>query len=180
MDHFERRLTQLMHDEREPTAFEPRHRERLRAGVQARRRVRSAQRAAGAVLTAAGFGLCLFLWPHSDVRDEPSAPHPWPATSPATGPVPTPSLTPSAPPSATTSAPPPENTTAPENTPSPTSGGSPSSTPTPTSGSSSTASATPDAGTTRSATEGSSGSSTGTAYPPSAPVTDTPGPSNGP
>ncbi|MEW1777017.1 hypothetical protein [Streptomyces sp. NPDC086777] len=173
MDRFERQLTQLMHDEQGPTAFEPRHRERLRAGVQARRRVRAAQRAAGAVLTVAGFGLCLFLWPHADVRDEPSAPHPWPATSPTTGPAPTPSLTPSAPASGvTTSAPPPEGTTAPGDTPSATSGGTPSSTPS----SSSTATSTPDA--TRSATESSSGSST--TSPPSAPVTNSPDPSNGP
>ncbi|MYW47658.1 hypothetical protein GT346_31205, partial [Streptomyces sp. SID161] len=61
-DHFERQLTQLMCQHGPQASFEARHREALRAGVRARRRVRAARRAAGSVLAVAGLALGLFLW----------------------------------------------------------------------------------------------------------------------
>ncbi|MEU6066814.1 MULTISPECIES: hypothetical protein [Streptomyces] len=83
MDHFERQLAQLMHSAQEHTPFEPVQRERLRAGVRSRRRVRAVQRAAGSALAVAGLGIGILLWPHTPVRDEPSGPHPRPAASPS-------------------------------------------------------------------------------------------------
>ncbi|WP_317445499.1 hypothetical protein [Streptomyces collinus] len=101
MDHFERQLTRLMHDTREHQAFETAHRDRLRAGVRARRRVRTARRAAGSVLAVAGLGLGLLLWPHAPGTDQPGAPRPRPAVSPVPAPAGTPSPqdSPSMPPS---------------------------------------------------------------------------------
>jgi hypothetical protein len=113
-DHFERQLTQLMHT-REQTSFGPGQRNRLRARVVARRRVRAARRAAGCVLAVAGLGVGLFLWPHGHTDDRPSAPHPRPAISPTSGPSPTPapSRSASGPPSSfpTTQQPPDAGTT---------------------------------------------------------------------
>ncbi|MFE9497430.1 hypothetical protein [Streptomyces collinus] len=101
MDHFERQLTRLMHDTREHQAFGTAHRDRLRAGVRTRRRVRTARRAAGSVLAVAGLGLGLLLWPHAPGTDQPSAPRPRPAVSPVPGTTGTPSPqdSPSLPPS---------------------------------------------------------------------------------
>ncbi|MCS0604161.1 hypothetical protein NX794_23520 [Streptomyces sp. LP11] len=99
-DVFESRLAELMHASREPARFGPRHREALRAGVRARRRARAARRAAGSVLAVAGLGLGLFLWPHGQTDDRPSAPGPRPAVSPAPDPSGPPSSTPTGPPTA--------------------------------------------------------------------------------
>ncbi|MFE7168022.1 hypothetical protein [Streptomyces sp. NPDC057616] len=99
MDHFERELTRMMRDSQEYTPFEAEDRVRLRAGVQARRRVRTAQKAAGSFLAVAGLGIGFFMLPHDPGDDRPQAPHPIPATSPVS-PSPSPTDT-SAPPSAT-------------------------------------------------------------------------------
>ncbi|MES4892999.1 hypothetical protein [Streptomyces sp. NPDC096012] len=109
-DHFERQLTQLMHT-REQVSFGPGQRNRLRARVVARRRVRAARRAAGCVLAVAGLGAGLFLWPHGHTDDRPSAPRPRPLVSPTSGPgpSPTPSGAASGPPSSSpTTQPPPD------------------------------------------------------------------------
>src|SRR4051794_2526264 len=98
MDHFERELTRMMRDAREHTAFEPRHRLRLRAEVRARRRARTAQKAVGSVLAVAGLGIGFFLLPHDRVENRPQAPLPRPVTSPAS-PSPTTLPTPDASPS---------------------------------------------------------------------------------
>lgn len=125
MDHFERQLAQLMHSTHEHAPFEPRHRERLRAGVRTRRRTRALQQAGGFALAITGLGIALFLLPGRPHSVEPSSPRPEPATSP-TAPAVSPSSTPtssatgtegtSSPPGATggtTSAPPPTTTTSP-------------------------------------------------------------------
>ena len=125
MDHFERQLAQLMHSTHEHAPFEPRHRERLRAGVRTRRRTRALQQAGGFALAITGLGVALFLLPGRPHSVEPSSPRPEPATSP-TAPAVSPSSTPTAsatgtegtssPPGATgdaTSAPPPTTTSPP-------------------------------------------------------------------
>lgn len=83
MDHFEQQLARMMRNAEERASFEPTHRERLRAGVRARRRVRIAQRAVGSALAVAGLGVGLFLLPGGPTRAEPSDPRPRPATSPS-------------------------------------------------------------------------------------------------
>ncbi|WP_406307166.1 hypothetical protein OHA61_39215 [Streptomyces sp. NBC_00885] len=104
MDHFEWRLAQMMRDTQEPASFEPKHRERLQAGISARRRTRTAQRAAGSALAVAGLAVGLLLLPHASGRVEPSGPRPQPATSPSpSAPDATPEVSPSAPSSSATS-----------------------------------------------------------------------------
>ncbi|TQK42538.1 hypothetical protein FBY35_3959 [Streptomyces sp. SLBN-118] len=104
MDHFERRLAQMMRDTQEPASIEPRHRERLQAGISARRRTRTAQRAAGSALAVAGLAVGLLLLPNAPDRVEPSSPRPQPATSPTpSAPGATPEVSPSAPTSSATS-----------------------------------------------------------------------------
>ncbi|MFF8596611.1 hypothetical protein ACF061_35310 [Streptomyces sp. NPDC015220] len=85
-DRFELRLTRLMREGEQYTPFEPRHRERLRAGVRARRRARAARRAVGSLLAVAGIGLGLLLLPDRHVRTEPSAPVPRPVSVPSSSP----------------------------------------------------------------------------------------------
>lgn len=93
MDHFERQLAQLMHSTHEHAPFEPQHRERLRAGVRARRRTRAVRQVGGFALAIAGLGLALFLLPGRPHNVEPSSPRPEPATSPS-APAVSPSSTP--------------------------------------------------------------------------------------
>ncbi|MFC8428180.1 hypothetical protein [Streptomyces sp. NPDC057253] len=109
MDHFERELARMMLGADEPAPFEPKHWERLRAGVRHRRRVRAARRAAGSVLAVAGLCLGLFLLPEGPTQVEPAdhAPLPTLTTTPWTSAPPgTPDSSPSLPSSsATTSSP---------------------------------------------------------------------------
>jgi len=121
-DHFERELARMMRDSQETTPFEARHRTRLRSGVRAGRRVRTARKAVGSALAVAGIGLGFFLLPHDRVDDRPQAPLPRPALSP-TLPGPTPTLTPDTTPSGTTS-PTPTGSTGPSSTPTGTPAGS--------------------------------------------------------
>ena len=115
MDHFERELARMMRDTQETTPFEPRHQLRLRSGVRAKRRVRTARKAVGSALAVAGIGLGFLLLPHDRVDNRPQAPLPRPAMSP-TLPTLSPSRTPDTPPSPTTS-PTPTDTTGYSNTP---------------------------------------------------------------
>ncbi|WP_405686301.1 cellulase [Streptomyces sp. NBC_00057] len=104
MDHFERQLAQMMCDTEAPAPFEPKHRERLWAGVRVRYRRRAAQRAVGSVLAVVGLSVGLFLLPGYVTRVEPSHPRPQPATSrtPSAPPA-TSGVSPSAPSSSGTS-----------------------------------------------------------------------------
>lgn len=146
MDHFERELARMMRDTREHTAFEPKHQDRLRAGVRARSRVRAAQKAAGSVLPVAGLALGLFLLPGTSAEVRPQAPPPRPATSPTyRSPSPTPDASPT-------------DTSTPTATSTPEAGGRSSATPT---APATTGTATPSAPST-----------TGTT-PPSPPASDT-------
>ncbi|AXE79876.1 cellulase [Streptomyces atratus] len=104
MDHFERQLAQMMRDTEAPAPFEPKHRERLWAGVRVRSRRRAAQRAVGSVLAIVGLSVGLFLLPGRTTPVEPSRPGPQPATSPSPSASPaTPDASLSAPPSSDTS-----------------------------------------------------------------------------
>ncbi|WP_405999692.1 hypothetical protein [Streptomyces sp. NBC_00829] len=104
MDHFERQLAQMMRDTEAPAPFEPKHRERLRAGVRVRGRRRAAQRAVCSVLAVVGLSVGLFLLPGHATRVEPSHPRPQPATSPTpSAPPATPDVSSSAPSSSGTS-----------------------------------------------------------------------------
>jgi hypothetical protein len=159
MDHFERELARMMRDSQEYTPFEAEDRLRLRAGVQARRRVRTAQKAAGSVLAVAGLGLGFFMLPHDPGENRPQAPHPRPATSPVS-PSPTPTDT-SAPPSATAT----ESPTGAAGLPS-----APATTPTSTGTSDTTTSAPPPTG-TGTALPGDTGTPTAPATPTGTPST---------
>ncbi|MEV7130857.1 hypothetical protein [Streptomyces sp. NPDC093260] len=111
-EQFEQRLVVLMRDSEQHAPFEPRHRDRLRAGVRARHRARAARRVVGSALAVAGLGLgvALFL-PGRPVHEEPGAPAvPRPASVPS-APVP-PSTSPSYPP--TTAPAPPDTAAAPD------------------------------------------------------------------
>ncbi|MFD5318518.1 cellulase [Streptomyces sp. NPDC127098] len=81
-DQFERRLAHLMHSAPGQAPFEPRHRERLMAGVRARRRARAARRAAGSVLVACGLVLGLLLLPDTLAGDGSGPADPRPASTP--------------------------------------------------------------------------------------------------
>ncbi|TDC73893.1 cellulase [Streptomyces hainanensis] len=86
MDEFEQRLTRLMRGAQEPAPFEARHRERLRAGVRARRRARAARRAAGSVLAVTAIAVGAFLLPDAPFGREPAEPRPeLPASRPSPG-----------------------------------------------------------------------------------------------
>ncbi|MFH8448051.1 cellulase [Streptomyces fungicidicus] len=109
MNDFERELTRLMHDARQPAPFRPEHRRRLYEGIRVRRRTRTLWRAGGSALAVAGLSVALAVLPGTDSRSAPPADQrPRPATSPTppaspaptdSGPTPLPST--SAPPTST-------------------------------------------------------------------------------
>lgn len=81
MDHFEQELARMMRDSQEATPYEDRHRDRLQAGVRARRRARAAWMATGSVLTIAGLGVGLMVLPSSFAQGRPAGTQPGPVTS---------------------------------------------------------------------------------------------------
>ncbi|MFB6846864.1 cellulase [Streptomyces sp. NPDC056373] len=101
MDDFERDLSRLMHDTRQHTPYEPAHRQRLHAGIRARRRSRLLWKAGGSAVAVAGLSVGLALLPSMFTRAQPADHRPRPVTSPAVSPdstptssAPTPSTTP--------------------------------------------------------------------------------------
>lgn len=88
MDHFEQELARMMRDGQEETLYEDRHRDRLHAGVRARRRARAAWTATGSVLTVAGLGVGLMVLPSSFAQDGPTGPQRRPGTPAESVPVP--------------------------------------------------------------------------------------------
>ncbi|MFF3617051.1 cellulase [Streptomyces sp. NPDC002580] len=88
MDRFEQELTRMMRDSREVTPYETRHRDRLHAGVRARRRARTAWKATGSALTVAGLGVGLMVLAGSLARGGPTGPQPRPVTSAESVPMP--------------------------------------------------------------------------------------------
>ncbi len=88
MDHFEQELARMMRDSHEETLYEDRHRDRLHAGVRARRRARAAWTATGSVLTVAGLGVGLMVLPSSFAQDGPTGPQHRRGTPAESGPTP--------------------------------------------------------------------------------------------
>lgn len=88
MDHFEQELARMMRDTQEDTLYEDRHRDRLHAGVRARRRARAAWTATGSVLTVAGLGVGLMVLPNSFAQDGPTGPQRRPGTPAESVPMP--------------------------------------------------------------------------------------------
>ncbi|MEU3852842.1 cellulase [Streptomyces sp. NPDC029554] len=83
MDDFERDLSRLMRDTRQHTPYEAEHRQRLHAGIRARRRTRMLWKAGGSAVAVAGISVGLALLPGMFTRAQPPADHrPQPSTSP--------------------------------------------------------------------------------------------------
>ncbi|MFF5369371.1 cellulase [Streptomyces sp. NPDC013187] len=108
MDDFERDLSRLMHDTRQHTPYEPAHRQRLHAGIRARRRSRLLWKAGGSAVAVAGLSVGLALLPSMFTRAQPADHRPRPVTSPTASPDSTP--TSSAPAPSTTPTEQPETT----------------------------------------------------------------------
>ncbi|WP_328752679.1 hypothetical protein OHT57_44560 [Streptomyces sp. NBC_00285] len=89
MDHFEQDLARMMRDSRQDTPYEDRHRHRLRAGVRARQRSRTAWMATGSALLIAGLGVGLMALSSSFAHGG-TAPGPRPGIS--AEPIPGPSV----------------------------------------------------------------------------------------
>ncbi|MDN3027313.1 hypothetical protein [Streptomyces sp. S.PB5] len=81
MDHFEQELARLMRDSEEHTPYEDRHRDRLQAGVRARRRNRTVWMATGSAVTLTGLGVVLVLMTGPFAQGGPAGPGPRPVTS---------------------------------------------------------------------------------------------------
>ena len=89
MDHFEQDLARMMRDSRQDTAYEDRHRHRLRAGVRARQRSRKAWMATGSALGIAAVGVSLMALSGSFTHGGTA---PGPRTGVSAEPVPGPSV----------------------------------------------------------------------------------------
>ncbi|MER7491024.1 cellulase, partial [Streptomyces sp. NPDC126497] len=96
MDDFERELTRMMRDARQPAPFRSEQRERLYQGIRVRRRSRLLWRAGGSALAVAGLSVGLALLPSTGSRSLPADRGPQSATGPAS-PSPSPAPTTSAP-----------------------------------------------------------------------------------
>ncbi|MEU0114695.1 cellulase [Streptomyces bobili] len=97
MDRFERDLARMLRDSRQDTPYEDGHQYRLRAGIRARRRVRTAWLATASVLTLTGVGLALTVLPSVLSPGGSPGPRPRPVTSAASASLPsTPRTTPAA------------------------------------------------------------------------------------
>ncbi|MFH9011972.1 cellulase [Streptomyces sp. NPDC017943] len=83
MDDFERDLSRLMRDTRQHAPYEPEHRQRLHAGIRARRRSRMLWKAGGSAVAVAGLSVGLALLPQMGSRAQPAEPRPQRTTSPA-------------------------------------------------------------------------------------------------
>lgn len=133
MDDFERELTRMMRDTRQPAPFRSEHQERLYEGIRVRRRSRMLWRAGGSALAVAGLSVGLALLPGADSRSLPADRGPLPATGPTPPPV-SPAPTVSAPSADPSVSQPPTNTsgTTSAGTTAPGPGGTPTSLPPPT------------------------------------------------
>ncbi|MFI0712221.1 cellulase [Streptomyces inhibens] len=89
MEDFEHELARMMRDTRENTPFEDQHRQRLQAGVRARRRARTVWMATGSALTIAGLGVGLEVLPSASAQGGPTVPQHQPTSTTAPVPIPT-------------------------------------------------------------------------------------------
>ncbi|MEV4230564.1 hypothetical protein AB0J81_26405 [Streptomyces bobili] len=88
MDRFERELARMLRDSRQDTPYEVGHRYRLRAGIRARQRVRTAWLATASVLTLTAVGLALTVLPDLLSPGGSPGPRPHPVTSAASASLP--------------------------------------------------------------------------------------------
>ncbi|MFI1307858.1 cellulase [Streptomyces sioyaensis] len=88
MEDFEHELARMMRDTQANTPFEDQHRQRLQAGVRARRRARTVWMATGSALTIAGLGVGLEVLPSASAQGGPTIPHHQPTATTAPVPVP--------------------------------------------------------------------------------------------
>src|SRR5438552_11077006 len=79
----------MMRNTQADTPFEDQHRQRLHAGVRARRRARTVWMATGSALTIAGLGVGLEVLPSASAQGGPAVPHHRPTSTTAPVPVPT-------------------------------------------------------------------------------------------
>ncbi|MYT33875.1 MULTISPECIES: hypothetical protein [unclassified Streptomyces] len=91
MEDFEHQLARMMRDTQANTPFEDQHRQRLQAGVRARRRARTVWMATGSALTIAGLGVGLEVLPSASAQGGPTVPQHQPTST--TAPVPVPART---------------------------------------------------------------------------------------
>ncbi|UKY49742.1 cellulase [Streptomyces inhibens] len=89
MEDFEHELARMMRDTQANTPFEDQHRQRLQAGVRARRRARTVWMATGSALTIAGLGVGLEVLPSASAQGGPTVPHHQPTSTTAPVPIPT-------------------------------------------------------------------------------------------
>ncbi|MEE4417772.1 cellulase [Streptomyces bugieae] len=89
MEDFEHELARMMRDTQANTPFEDQHRQRLQAGVRARRRARTVWMATGSALTIAGLGVGLEVLPSASAQGGPTVPHHQPTSTTAPVPLPT-------------------------------------------------------------------------------------------
>ncbi|MFF8367809.1 cellulase [Streptomyces lydicus] len=89
MEDFEHELARMMRATQTHTPFEEQHRQRLHAGVRARRRARTVWMATGSALTIAGLGVGLEVLPSASAQSGPTIPHHQPTSSTAPTPLPT-------------------------------------------------------------------------------------------
>ncbi|MFI1741654.1 cellulase [Streptomyces sioyaensis] len=89
MEDFEHELARMMRDTQANTPFEDQHRQRLHAGVRARRRARTVWMATGSALTIAGLGVGLEVLPSASAQGGPTVPHHQPTSTTAPVPIPT-------------------------------------------------------------------------------------------
>ncbi|MFF7231023.1 hypothetical protein BX264_6288 [Streptomyces sp. 2333.5] len=89
MEDFEHELARMMRDTQADTPFEDQHRQRLHAGVRARRRARTVWMATGSALTIAGLGVGLEVLPSASAQSGPTVPHHQPTSTTAPVPIPT-------------------------------------------------------------------------------------------
>ncbi|MEU8995853.1 cellulase [Streptomyces caniferus] len=89
MEDFEHELARMMRDTQANTPFEDQHRQRLQAGVRARRRARTVWMATGSALTIAGLGVGLEVLPSASAQGGPTIPHHRPTSTTAPVPIPT-------------------------------------------------------------------------------------------
>ncbi|MEU7429632.1 cellulase [Streptomyces sioyaensis] len=89
MEDFEHELARMMRDTQADTPFEDQHRQRLHAGVRARRRARTVWMATGSALTIAGLGVGLEVLPSASAQGSPTIPHHQPTSTTAPVPIPT-------------------------------------------------------------------------------------------
>ncbi|TXC96530.1 cellulase [Streptomyces sp. ISID311] len=89
MEDFEHELARMMRETQADTPFEDQHRQRLHAGVRARRRARTVWVATGSALTIAGLGVGLEVLPSAFAQGGPTVPHHQPTSTTAPAPIPT-------------------------------------------------------------------------------------------